>query len=150
MASPCAFCNPPPERTVQSTTLAVAIRDGFPVPPGHTLIIPRRHVASFFEIMEDERTELMNLLGRARVGLDREFRPAGCNIGVNDGAAAGKTVSHLHIHLIPRFPGDREDPRGGVRWVLPEKAAYWSVLNPDIGAVMARYGLEPAPPRAAQ
>jgi len=126
LAPPCVFCTLPPERAVLATPLAVAIRDGFPVSPGHTLIVPRRHVASFFEITDDERAELMSLLDRAREGLDREFRPAGYNIGINDGAAAGQTVPHLHIHLIPRYPGDREDPRGGVRWVLPEKAAYWS------------------------
>ena len=62
----------------------------------------------------------------ARGDLDREFRPAGYNFGINDGAAAGQTVPHLHIHLIPRYVGDRDDPRGGVRWVLPDKAAYWT------------------------
>ncbi|MBK6349080.1 MAG: HIT family protein [Steroidobacteraceae bacterium] len=61
----------------------------------------------------------------ARADLDREFRPAGYNIGINDGTAAGQTVPHLHIHLIPRYSGDAHDPRGGVRWVLPDKAAYW-------------------------
>ena len=68
----------------------------------------------------------MSLLATARDDLDREFRPAGYNIGINDGAAAGQTVPHLHIHLIPRYAGDRDDPRGGVRWVLPDKAAYWN------------------------
>jgi diadenosine tetraphosphate (Ap4A) HIT family hydrolase len=110
---------------VQSTELAVAIRDGFPVSPGHTLIIPKRHISSFFEITDAERIDLMSLLAAARVDLDRQFHPAGYNIGINDGAAAGQTVPHLHIHLIPRYSGDQNDPRGGVRWVLPAKAAYW-------------------------
>jgi diadenosine tetraphosphate (Ap4A) HIT family hydrolase len=110
MAAPCPFCNPPRDRILHERETAFAIRDGYPVSPGHTLVIPRRHVASFFEVTDAER----------------EFRPAGYNIGINDGAAAGQTVPHLHIHLIPRYAGDRDDPRGGVRWVLPDKAAYWN------------------------
>jgi len=125
MTAPCPFCTLPPDRILNIRGTAVAIRDGFPVSPGHTLIIPRRHVASFFEITDEERTDLITLLAAARDDLDRQFRPAGYNIGINDGAAAGQTVPHLHIHLIPRYEGDRDDPRGGVRWVLPDKAAYW-------------------------
>ena len=122
----CPFCSLSSDRIVVESALAQTIRDGFPVSPGHTLIIPRRHVASFFEISEAERTDLMSLLSAAREELDGLFRPAGYNIGINDGAAAGQTVAHLHIHLIPRFEGDSDDPRGGVRWVLPDKAAYWN------------------------
>jgi len=123
---PCPFCSLSPERIVQRSEFAIVIRDGFPVSPGHTLIVPKRHNASFFEVTGAERTDLMSLLASARDDLDRQFRPAGYNIGINDGAAAGQTVPHLHIHLIPRYTGDREDPRGGVRWVLPDKAAYWN------------------------
>jgi diadenosine tetraphosphate (Ap4A) HIT family hydrolase len=122
----CAFCDLPAACHVIEGRLAVAIRDGFPVSPGHTLVIPKRHVASFFETTQAERQELMAVLFEARAALDREFGPSGYNIGINDGAAAGQTIPHLHIHLIPRCPGDRDDPRGGVRWVLPDKAAYWS------------------------
>lgn len=104
----------------------MVIRDGFPVSPGHSLIIPRRHLASFFELEPDERDGLIALLEEAKRRLDREFKADGYNVGINDGAAAGQTVPHLHIHLIPRFVGDQSDPRGGVRWVLPEKADYWS------------------------
>jgi len=125
MTAPCPFCTLPPDRILDRRGTAVAIRDGFPVSPGHTLIIPKRHVASFFEITDEERTDLMTLLTAARDDLDRRFRPTGYNIGINDGAAAGQTVPHLHIHLIPRYLGDRDDPRGGVRWVLPDRAAYW-------------------------
>jgi len=125
VSPPCPFCSLPAERFVLESAYAVAMRDAFPVSPGHTLIIPKRHVASFFEVTEAERADLMSLLAAARDDLDREFRPAGYNVGINDGAAAGQTVPHLHVHLIPRFAGDREDPRGGVRWVLPDKAAYW-------------------------
>jgi diadenosine tetraphosphate (Ap4A) HIT family hydrolase len=125
VSPPCPFCSLPAERFVRQSEHAVVIRDGFPVSPGHTLIIPRRHVASFFDVTDAERADLMSLLTAARDDLERQFSPAGCNIGINDGAAAGQTVPHLHIHLIPRYDGDRDDPRGGVRWVLPDKAAYW-------------------------
>ena len=102
------------------------IRDGFPISPGHTLIVPKRHVASFFDLTPEERADLLALLDAAKADLDRELSPQGYNIGINDGAAAGQTVPHLHIHLIPRFAGDQEDPRGGIRWIIPEKADYWS------------------------
>jgi diadenosine tetraphosphate (Ap4A) HIT family hydrolase len=125
VTAPCPFCSLPRDRILHKRETAFAIRDGFPVSSGHTLIIPRRHVGSFFEVTDAERADLMSLLAAARDDLDREFRPAGYNIGINDGAAAGQTVPHLHIHLIPRYVGDRDDPRGGVRWVLPDKAAYW-------------------------
>lgn len=123
---PCPFCSLTADRVVQDGEFAVVIRDGFPVSPGHTLIIPKRHVASFFEVTDAERSDLMSLLATARDDLDRQLHPAGYNIGINEGTAAGQTVPHLHIHLIPRYEGDRDDPRGGVRWVLPDNAAYWS------------------------
>jgi diadenosine tetraphosphate (Ap4A) HIT family hydrolase len=103
------------------------------VSPGHTLIVPRRHVASLAQARPEEWRSLWALLEQAREAVDREFRPDGYNIGVNDGVAAGQTVMHLHVHLIPRYTGDRPDPRGGVRWVLPEKADYWSGGAPPEG-----------------
>jgi len=103
----------------------VFIRDGLPVSNGHTLIIPRRHLGSYFDLKSDELNALLLLLEQAKQCLDEELQPDGYNIGINDGLAAGQTISHLHIHLIPRYRGDREDPRGGVRWVLPGKAQYW-------------------------
>jgi len=126
VSPPCPFCYLPAERFVLQSEHAVVIRDGFPVSPGHTLIIPRRHVASFFDVTDAERADLMSLLTAARDDLERQLHPAGFNIGINDGAAAGQTVPHLHMHLIPRYDGDRDDPRGGVRWVLPDTAAYWN------------------------
>ncbi len=126
MSPHCPFCQLPAERVIQQGEFAFVIRDGFPISPGHTLIVPKRHIASFFEVTDAERAELLSLLASARDDLDRQFHPAGYNIGINDGAAAGQTVPHLHIHLIPRYDGDREDPRGGIRWVLPDKAAYWA------------------------
>lgn len=122
----CVFCSLPQERVIDSNDLAMVIRDGFPVSPGHTLIIPKRHVGSFFDITEEERTAMFALLERAKTALQAELAPPAYNIGINDGAAAGQTVPHLHMHLIPRFEGDLPDPRGGVRWIIPSKADYWS------------------------
>ena len=122
---PCPFCHLGPERIAGSNATGLIVRDAYPVTPGHTLIIPRRHVGSFFDLTPEERTGLLALLDEARAGLERSHQPQGYNIGINDGPAAGQTVPHLHIHLIPRYAGDTEDPRGGVRWVMPAKARYW-------------------------
>jgi diadenosine tetraphosphate (Ap4A) HIT family hydrolase len=121
----CPFCQLSSERIIAQNEHAFVIRDAFPVSPGHTLIIPRQHIASFFETTAEEKTALLKLLNEAKAGIESEYKPASYNIGINDGAAAGQTVPHLHIHLIPRYEGDVEDPRGGVRWVVPEKARYW-------------------------
>lgn len=123
---PCPFCSIPQVRIILRNDHGVVIRDGFPISPEHTLIIPRRHVGSFFEVSTEEREALLNLLSEAKRSLVEEFHPDAFNIGINDGAAAGQTVSHLHIHLIPRYMGDCPDPRGGVRWIMPDKADYWS------------------------
>ena len=128
MASPsagCPFCAITPDQILIGHPLAVARHDLYPVSKGHTLIIPRRHVVSFFETTEAERQEMLRLLDETKALLDLEHKPDGYNIGINDGMAAGQTVMHLHIHLIPRYMGDVPDQRGGVRWVLPEQAAYW-------------------------
>ena len=109
-----------------SHPLAVAITDSFPLTRGHALVLPRRHVASFFELTGDERLAILELLDLAKAALDREYAPNAYNIGINDGAAAGQTVMHVHVHLIPRYEGDADDPRGGVRWIFPRKAAYWT------------------------
>jgi diadenosine tetraphosphate (Ap4A) HIT family hydrolase len=122
----CPFCALPAERVLFRNDAAVAVRDAYPVTPGHTLVIPGRHVASFFDATRLERESMLALLDAAKQQLQAEFGPAGYNIGINDGAAAGQTIGHLHMHLIPRYPGDRPDPRGGVRWVIPDKAAYWT------------------------
>lgn len=93
---------------------------------GHTLVVPRRHVASVFGLSPTEQQELWGLLARVREALNERLRPDGFTIGINDGAAAGQTVGHAHIHVIPRRKGDVPDPRGGIRWVIPAKAAYRS------------------------
>lgn len=122
----CLFCAIPREEVLIEHPLALAKRDGYPISKGHTLIIPRRHVASFFDTTEEERRAMFKLLYDMKTMLDREHEPDGYNIGINNGPAAGQTVMHLHMHLIPRYAGDRADPRGGVRWIIPDKAAYWN------------------------
>lgn len=126
MLPSCPFCSLAPERFREGTRHSIRIDDAFPVSPGHALVIPRRHVQSFFDLRDDERADLLNLLGRARATIQAERSPDGFNIGINDGTAAGQTVMHLHVHLIPRYAGDRPNPRGGVRWIFPERADYWS------------------------
>ncbi len=122
----CPFCTLPSERIRGENERALWIRDGYPVSPGHSLVIPRRHVGSFFEVTAEERLAMLAMLDMAKAAAEVDFRPDGFNIGINDGPAAGQTVPHLHIHLIPRYAGDLQDPRGGVRWVIPAKADYWS------------------------
>lgn len=126
MDSPeCIFCAASHPNILLEHPLAVVRRDGYPVSKGHCLIIPRRHVASFFECTREERVAMLELLDEAKAMIDRDHAPSGYNIGINDGTAAGQTVMHVHMHLIPRYAGDLADPRGGVRWVMPDKAAYW-------------------------
>ncbi len=122
---PCPFCTLPPERVVLRNASGALVRDGYPVSPGHSLVIPHRHTGSYFDLTEAERIDLLALLDQAKQQLDALHAPQGYNIGINDGAAAGQTVPHLHIHLIPRYTDDLPDPRGGVRWVIPDKAVYW-------------------------
>ena len=122
---PCPFCNQDLPELLLANELALAFPDGYPVTPGHTLIVPKRHICSFFEATGEEREALFALVTRTRQLLLARLSPDGFNIGINDGAAAGQTVMHLHIHLIPRYAGDTADPRGGVRWIMPEKAPYW-------------------------
>jgi diadenosine tetraphosphate (Ap4A) HIT family hydrolase len=104
--------------------LSFAILDGFPVNPGHLLLIPRRHVRDFFDLHEKELTDLMQLLWQAKDHLAKEYYPDGYNVGINVDTAAGQTIPHVHIHLIPRYSGDVEDPTGGVRGVIPWKSKY--------------------------
>lgn len=122
----CPFCTVDPLRIILENDRAMAIYDGFPVSPGHMLVIPKRHISSFFEATDQEQVALLKLLAEARELALNKYSPDGFNVGINDGATAGQTVMHLHIHLIPRYAGDQPDPRGGVRWIFPEKADYWS------------------------
>jgi len=115
----CPFCDLPLQRIVRRSQGCIAFAaDAYPVSRGHTLVIPERHVESFFETSAEEKGSLFRLLEWCRHDLLVRCNPAGFNIGINDGKAAGQTVMHLHIHLIPRYTGDKPDPRGGVRWIL--------------------------------
>ncbi len=124
----CVFCDilsSGTQRIVRTHGTAVALYDAYPLNPAHALVIPKRHIQSFFEATPAERLDLLALLDTMKAEIDSSHAPQAYNIGINDGPAAGQTVPHLHIHLIPRYDGDTEDPRGGVRWVLPDKAVYW-------------------------
>lgn len=122
----CVFCRRLVERDIEAENdLCAIIVDRYPVNPGHRLVIPKRHVASYFSLTQEERRSLWEMVDEARNKVEREYRPDGYNIGVNDCAAAGQTIPHVHVHVIPRYLGDRDDPRGGVRWVIPERARYW-------------------------
>lgn len=118
----CVFCNH--EKIILENQLAFAIYDKYPVASGHMLIITRRHIANFFEATNEERQALNELLDEAKEWLDDKFQPDGYNIGINCGVDAGQTVMHLHIHLIPRYKGDLDNPKGGVRGAIPDKRVY--------------------------
>jgi diadenosine tetraphosphate (Ap4A) HIT family hydrolase len=106
--------------------LVVAIRDRFPVSPGHSLLITRRHVGTWFDASRDEHVAIVDAIEPVRSLITNEYgrTPDGWNVGFNAGVAAGQTVHHLHVHLIPRWRGDVSDPRGGVRGVIPSKQSY--------------------------
>lgn len=118
----CVFCEM--INIVLENELAMAFFDKYPVNEGHLLIIPKRHVEVYFDLSEQERIAIDQLLLEGKQVLDEQFQPDGYNIGVNCGAAAGQTIFHVHVHLIPRYKGDMNDPRGGVRGVIPEKRIY--------------------------
>lgn len=124
MARPvaCLFCAP--DAVVLTGELVYARRDGHPVAPGHLLIVPYRHVSDYFDTTAEEKAAMVEMTNRAREWLRMEYSPDGFNIGVNCGAPAGQTVMHAHVHLIPRYRGDMDDPRGGVRGVIPGKQKY--------------------------
>ena len=118
----CPFCHP--AQSVLQNKLAFAIYDRSPVSPGHLLILPFRHAETYFQATTAEKFALWELLDQGKLILHKKYHPDGYNIGINSGPAAGQTVMHLHIHLIPRYKGDLEDPRGGVRGVIPDKRIY--------------------------
>ena len=118
----CPFCRPLPR--VLQNALGYAVYDRAPVKPGHLLIIPFRHVADWFDLSAQEQCALLDLAGLARALLQRERGPDGFNLGVNCGAAAGQSIFHVHLHLIPRYAGDMAEPLGGVRGVIPARQRY--------------------------
>ena len=110
---------------VAESPLAAAFADAFPVSPGHVLIVPRRHEADFWALRETEKAAIWELVAPVKRHIESRFSPHGYNLGMNIGEAGGQTVGHAHLHVIPRYRGDVPDPRGGVRWVLADRARYW-------------------------
>jgi len=125
MTDRCPFCEPDADRVWLENEIGMAMWDAFPVTEGHTLVVPRQHVASIYELPADIQAALWALVAETRSRLNEDLAPDGFNIGLNDGEAAGQTILHAHIHIIPRRDGDVNDPRGGVRWIIPENARYW-------------------------
>jgi diadenosine tetraphosphate (Ap4A) HIT family hydrolase len=123
--STCPFCHPTGGAVFLETSLVLGLWDGFPVSPGHGLIVPRRHFGTWGEATEEERAELAAAIAEVQRIIGELHHPAAFNVGFNDGPAAGQTVGHLHLHVIPRYDGDVPDPRGGIRMVIPHKARYW-------------------------
>lgn len=118
----CLFCDP--SRAILQNDHAFVRFDDFPVNPGHCLIIPFRHFASFFDATAEERAAIFSIIDEARALVDERHGPGGYNIGVNVGPIAGQSVMHLHVHLIPCYAGDVENPKGGVRGVIPSRQKY--------------------------
>ncbi len=157
-AAPSPFLRVPEAEWVCANGLCFAIYDSYPVSPGHVLVITRRVVPTFFECTPAEQVALMELVGEVKALLDErlEPRPDGYNVGFNAGAAAGQTVPHVHVHVIPRYTGDMGDPRGGVRHVIPGKGNYlagWPAEGaPEKGASHEWHkvkAIKLAPPRVA-
>ncbi len=118
----CPFCRS--QKIVLENELAYADYDSYPVSLGHCLIITRRHIAEYFQATTEEKAAIWALVDEMKVIIDRDYKPDGYNVGVNIGVAGGQSVPHIHIHMIPRYKGDMENPRGGVRGVIPHKQKY--------------------------
>ena len=121
---PCPFCNPDRKKVFYEGAEVIGLWDSFPVSPGHALLITKRHIASWFDATPEEQSGLLSAIDITREEILSLYKPDGFNIGINIGEAAGQTIFHLHIHVIPRYRGDVEDPTGGVRCVIPTKANY--------------------------
>ena len=119
----CPFCNPEREIIFRSAH-CYAIYDHYPVNPGHVLVIPNRHTGNYFDLNQDEIRDLWDMVSDIKDFLDGKHKPDGYNIGFNVGQSAGQTIDHVHVHVIPRYAGDMEDPTGGIRHVIPEKGNY--------------------------
>jgi len=125
MENNCPFCHiADSDRVIMESTLSLAFFDGFPVSKGHTLIIPRRHVSSYFDLSQEEKKDIWEMVDKVKESLQTQYHPDGYNVGINVGQAAGQSVFHVHVHVIPRYFGDVENPKGGVRGVIPDKQKY--------------------------
>ena len=122
----CLFCKWKEEKTgiIIENELAFAVYDEFAVSKGHAIFITKRHIKDFFETTKEERQAIFELVDKTKEIIDKKYSPAGYNIGMNCGKAAGQSVMHVHVHLIPRYEGDVKNPRGGVRGVIPNKQSY--------------------------
>ena len=121
----CLFCNIEKSKIVSENDFFIVVRDNYPVTELHTLIILKRHTASYFELDDSEKISLINILDKQKNSLlQNDSTITGFNIGINDGVDAGQTIMHFHAHLIPRRTGDVQNPRGGVRGIIPEKQNY--------------------------
>jgi len=120
----CIFCNIDEERIIYSNDKFYIIKDGFPVSPGHILIITKQHRENFFDLTDDELVDLNKFIKISKELIEKEYSPDGYNIGMNCGLTAGQSVMHFHCHLIPRYKGDTVNPKGGVRHVIPGKGYY--------------------------
>jgi len=129
MTDKCIFCNLRDERIIYECNHTIAFIDTYPASPGHTLVVPKRHIPTYFDASEDEILAIGKAVQICKEFLDNEFNPDAYNIGINNGEAAGQSIKHLHVHIIPRYMGDVEDPKGGVRWILKNKANYWDEKN---------------------
>ncbi len=121
---PCPFCTLPQQQIQIQNEQAVAFYDKYPVQKGHLLIVPKRHVETYFDATEEEILAIHDLIREGKQIIDEEYKPDGYNIGVNVGKYGGQTIFHLHFHLIPRYKGDVVDPRGGIRNAIPNLTPY--------------------------
>jgi len=120
----CPFCEMPSSQIIIENDHAKAFYDKYPVQKGHLLVVPKRHISSYFEASEEEILAIHQLLHQGKEIIEEAYHPDGYNIGVNVGVNGGQTVMHLHVHLIPRYKGDIDDPRGGIRKAIPNLVPY--------------------------
>lgn len=127
MNDKCIFCKPQDAKVntvIAENDFAYARWDNSPVSDGHAEVVPKRHTGSYFDLSEDEIGAILSLSKQVKKVIDRKYSPDAYTIGINDGAVAGQTIPHCHIHLIPRYTGDAENPRGGIRHIIPGKGDY--------------------------
>lgn len=124
----CIFCQISKKTTnrkiVKEFRYCYAILDDFPVSPGHLLIIPYEHTENWFTAKDQVKKDIIQAIENMKIEIDKNYKPDGYNIGINCGTAAGQSIMHLHVHLIPRYVGDHSNPKGGVRGVIPNKQSY--------------------------
>jgi len=123
----CPFCHPREGEVIFSSELVKGVWDTYPLNPGHVLLVPHRHIARWFDATPEEQVALTSAIEQATAAIEEQYSPEGFNIGFNDRKAAGQSVPHLHIHIIPRYEGDVPDPRGGIRKIIPARAEYRKV-----------------------